>query len=150
MDKIVIRTLEEWESRRQHAVGMLRRRSLPAEWERSRQKSCVLKVRFLSASLAAVAAQDFMMRLEIPRMTAYRCVYCGDWHLSAQVRLEESTPYMVLIDKAHVPTLKSIRQRRDEVKLSHIKKRQERYVAKPAKGKRPKQRFLPEEKEDDV
>lgn len=66
----------------------------------AREKTCTSKKAYPTAGLAAQAALTFMqVNAGIERMSAYRCPYCWDWHISRQTRNDTADPAFLLIDK---------------------------------------------------
>jgi KaiC/GvpD/RAD55 family RecA-like ATPase len=93
-------------------------------------KGCTSKKRYMSAGLAAVAAQEFMLiQQEVKQMVAYRCPHCRDWHISKQVRQGSDEKHLVVDQDLN------IRFRRD-IEANRLKRRLRVKMERQAQGRR--------------
>ena len=83
--------------------------------------------------LAVQAAIEFMhVKKQPDRMSAYRCKYCGDWHISSQIRGENNADYLV-IDRdpsfmSHNTISRNRRMRKSRVAIEKYRQERQRFL----------------------
>lgn len=93
---------------------------------------CRAKVAYPSSGMAALGAQEFMQIRGVERMAAYKCPFCADWHLSKQIRGENSPTLLVVERAEHWKTRNDIvrdrKKRRLRGKLEQERQARQRFL----------------------
>lgn len=107
--------------------------------ERARWYDCERKVAYPAQGVAAQAAQFFMNSGDggsgVIQMAAYRCHWCGDWHITRKVEGDSRDGYLVIPYDA-VGTRNTIRTARAlKTMKQHVKRHSDPGKNRPAKRK---------------